>query len=150
MGQAGLRGESKGKTRSGNKIDGLPRSIYPYLFICKGDDDVDDTESKPNKNKRSREEFTPAEDGADGPMGSDRAFLKARHGPIDLESKVGKTEVINPTTTEGSTSAGFWCEVCACLLKDSASYLDHINGKKRKHYPTIVILCVFLCVYVYS
>jgi U4/U6.U5 tri-snRNP component SNU23 len=78
-----------------------------------------------------REEFAPAEEGANGPMGSDRAFLKARQGPIDLEGKVGKTEVINPTTVEGSTAAGFWCEVCACLLKDSASYLDHINGKKR-------------------
>jgi U4/U6.U5 tri-snRNP component SNU23 len=64
-------------------------------------------------------------------MGSDRAFLKPRKDKLDLESKVGKIEMINPTTVEGATSAGFWCEVCACLLKDSASYLDHINGKKR-------------------
>lgn len=26
---------------------------------------------------------------------------------------------------------GYYCEVCECLLKDSASYLDHINGKRR-------------------
>jgi U4/U6.U5 tri-snRNP component SNU23 len=65
-------------------------------------------------------------------MGSERAFLKAREGTIDLDSKVGKIEVINPTTIEGAKAPGFFCEVCMCLLKDSASYLDHINGKKRK------------------
>jgi U4/U6.U5 tri-snRNP component SNU23 len=77
-------------------------------------------------------------------MGSQRAFLQARKGPIDLESKVGKTQVINPTTTAGNAAAGFWCEVCTCLLKDSTSYLDHINGKKRKttHVTRIV---VFYC-----
>lgn len=26
---------------------------------------------------------------------------------------------------------GFFCEVCDCLLKDSAAYTDHLNGKKR-------------------
>ena len=73
-------------------------------------------------------------------MGSDRAFLKARQAPIDLESKVGKSQVINPTTVEGSTSAGFYCEVCACLLKDSQSYLDHINGKKRIQLCALLVL----------
>lgn len=102
------------------------------VSLSQGDEIVEDHGSKPSRSKRAREEFTPAEDGAEGPMGSDRAFLKPRQGPIDLDSKVGKTEVINPTTVEGSTSAGFWCEVCSCLLKDSTSYLDHINGKKRK------------------
>ena len=66
-------------------------------------------------------------------MGSERAFLKARQQTIDLESKVGKIEVINPTSVEGAVGAGFFCEVCSSLLKDSTSYLDHINGKKRKY-----------------
>ena len=25
--------------------------------------------------------------------------------------------------------AGYFCNVCDCILRDSASYLDHINGK---------------------
>ncbi len=27
------------------------------------------------------------------------------------------------------TQAGYYCSVCDCILRDSASYLDHINGK---------------------
>jgi U4/U6.U5 tri-snRNP component SNU23 len=66
-------------------------------------------------------------------MGSERAFIKARQGRIDLESKVGKTQIVASVDAVGSAAAGWWCEVCDCLLKDSVSYLDHINGKKRKH-----------------
>jgi U4/U6.U5 tri-snRNP component SNU23 len=62
-------------------------------------------------------------------MGSDRVFLQARKEKIDVESKVGKVEVVDPTNIQNG--AGYFCEVCACLLKDSTSYLDHINGKKR-------------------
>lgn len=86
-------------------------------------------ESKLIKKVR-REEFTPASDDAEGPMGSERAFLKARENKIDVESKVGKIQVVDPNNLQ--SGAGYWCEVCACLLKDSAGYLDHINGKKRK------------------
>ena len=25
--------------------------------------------------------------------------------------------------------AGYYCSVCDCILRDSQSYLDHINGK---------------------
>lgn len=65
-----------------------------------------------------------------GPMGSERAFLQARREKVDVEAKVGKIEIVDPNQVEKG-GAGYWCEVCACLLKDSASYLDHINGKKR-------------------
>jgi U4/U6.U5 tri-snRNP component SNU23 len=77
-----------------------------------------------------KEEFKAASKDAAGPMGSDRAFLHARTERIDIDSKVGKVEVIDQGQLD--KSGGYWCEVCACLLKDSASYLDHINGKKRK------------------
>lgn len=42
-----------------------------------------------------QEEFTPAESGRSGPENSQRAFLKARSRRVDLDSKVGTTEIIS-------------------------------------------------------
>lgn len=69
-------------------------------------------------------------------MGSQRAYLKARQEKIDLESKAGKTQVV----TNPEDGAGWWCDVCKCLLKDSVSYMDHINGKKRTAHMCILQL----------
>eukprot|EP00979_Chaetoceros_neogracilis_P017731 scaffold10267_cov270-Chaetoceros_neogracile.AAC.29 len=93
-----------------------------------------------------KEEFQKAEAGAQGPMNSKRSYLKARRGKVDLESKVGKTEIINPdavaavdsnvSITDGVSKSvngvGWHCKVCDCFLKDSLTYLDHINGKKHQ------------------
>mmetsp|Transcript_2165 Transcript_2165/g.3309 ORF Transcript_2165/g.3309 Transcript_2165/m.3309 type:complete len:277 (+) Transcript_2165:61-891(+) len=101
------------------------------------------------------EEFTPAISGAAGPHKSKRAFLKSRRNKVDLESKVGSTEIVSAeavattstaaTTEEGSesgavslkdgitkTGVGWHCKVCDCFLKDSLTYLDHINGRKHQ------------------
>lgn len=97
-----------------------------------GDDYVDETDGAAQKKPDYvRQEFRPAEDSAAGPAGSQRAFIKSRDEKVELDDKVGKVTIINPTEADG-IKAGYWCEVCKCLLKDSASYLDHINGKKRK------------------
>jgi len=67
-----------------------------------------------------REEFIPAAKDSAGPEGSQRAFLKAREGKIDLESKAGKTELYTPNVAEiqrGLTGPGFRCDVCDCVLK---------------------------------
>eukprot|EP00980_Cylindrotheca_fusiformis_P005466 scaffold1169_cov120-Cylindrotheca_fusiformis.AAC.16 len=94
-----------------------------------------------------KEEFVPAVKGAAGPHLSKRAFLKARQSKVDVDSKVGTIEVINPeavattkaTVGQGSakdgitkTGVGWHCRVCDCFLKDSLTYLDHINGKKHQ------------------
>lgn len=103
-----------------------------------------------------KEEFLPAQQGRAGPMGSQRAFLKSRSGKVDLESKLGSTEMIDPAaasavksklsddTTSPLTPAsgvskcsdgvGWHCRVCDCFLKDSLTYLDHINGRKHQRF----------------
>eukprot|EP00566_Odontella_aurita_P015582 CAMPEP_0113562674 /NCGR_PEP_ID=MMETSP0015_2-20120614/20653_1 /TAXON_ID=2838 /ORGANISM="Odontella" /LENGTH=286 /DNA_ID=CAMNT_0000464587 /DNA_START=111 /DNA_END=971 /DNA_ORIENTATION=+ /assembly_acc=CAM_ASM_000160 len=100
-----------------------------------------------------KEEFVPAVSGTAGPERSRRAFLKARKNRVDLDSKVGSSEIISPdavaTTggpgpsedvkitdgvTKSSTGVGWHCKVCDCYLKDSLTYLDHINGRKHQRY----------------
>lgn len=77
---------------------------------------------------RNRPEFEHAEPGAAGPAGSKRSFLKSRQAPMGLDSDAGKQRIV----TEAKTATGYHCDVCDCLLRDSASYLDHINGKKHQ------------------
>jgi U4/U6.U5 tri-snRNP component SNU23 len=81
-------------------------------------------------------------------MGSQRAFLKPRKAKVDVDSKVGTMELISAeaaaktsineqeggSAKDGVTKSGVgWhCSVCDCFLKDSMTYLDHINGKKHQ------------------
>ncbi len=57
-----------------------------------------------------------------------RANLKARDQQIDLASNLHRSTV-HSVTAPLSQQAGFYCDVCDCVLKDSMAYLDHINGK---------------------
>ncbi|KDO27182.1 hypothetical protein SPRG_07431 [Saprolegnia parasitica CBS 223.65] len=86
-------------------------------------------EVKSTKQISEREEFQAAPDGAAGPIGSSRAFLKARTKQVELEENVGKTVVLKADETMKGT--GYYCEVCEVTLKDSVSYIDHINGKRH-------------------
>ncbi|KAF9619978.1 hypothetical protein IFM89_010594 [Coptis chinensis] len=83
-----------------------------------------------------------------------RKPLKHRDFEVDLESRLGKTQVVTPIAPlsqqeDGgppsisldvwasnalwlAESAGYYCSVCECVVKDSANYLDHINGKKHQ------------------
>jgi len=115
----------------------------------KTDASTEETSNALNENS-IKEEFQSAEAGAQCPLNSKRSFLKARRGKVDLESKVGKTEIINPDAAATSSAAtdatvsitdgvsksvsgvGWHCKVCDCFLKDSLTYLDHINGRKHQ------------------
>lgn len=57
-----------------------------------------------------------------------RSNLKQRDYQIDLQSRLGKTQVVG-LNTPLAQQAGYFCQVCDCILRDSQSYLDHINGK---------------------
>ncbi|KAL7495308.1 hypothetical protein ACHAWT_003778 [Skeletonema menzelii] len=107
---------------------------------------IDPTEEK--------EEFLPAHQGRAGPMGSKRAFLKSRSQKVNLEEKLGTSEIIDPAAASATKSnltdndglkpssgvskcsdgVGWHCRVCDCFLKDSLTYLDHINGRKHQRY----------------
>ncbi|KAD6795527.1 hypothetical protein E3N88_06423 [Mikania micrantha] len=60
-----------------------------------------------------------------------RKPLKHRDYEVDLDSRLGKTQVVTPIAPL-SQQAGYFCSVCECVVKDSANYLDHINGKKHQ------------------
>mmetsp|Transcript_17541 Transcript_17541/g.27322 ORF Transcript_17541/g.27322 Transcript_17541/m.27322 type:complete len:254 (-) Transcript_17541:58-819(-) len=88
-----------------------------------------------------KEEFRRADAKRAGPMYSKRAYLKSRSDKVDLEGKLHKREVISAEAaavsktdgvTKSSTGVGWHCRVCDCFLKDSLTYLDHINGRKHQ------------------
>jgi len=94
-----------------------------------GDDVVEgDVDERP---MRDREEFHTADAAAAGPAGSNRAFLKKRDTNLGLNNAIGKSQIITDSGIR-QKGGGWWCDVCECLLKDSANYLDHINGKKHQ------------------
>lgn len=57
-----------------------------------------------------------------------RPNLQARQEKVELDKTLGKSRVVESLSAKG---AGYYCEVCDCVLKDSIGYLDHINGRRR-------------------
>lgn len=67
-----------------------------------------------------------ADPNAEGPVGSQKAFLDVSQRSLDLNAKVGKFEKV-----EGSRQAGFHCPACDLYFQDSSSLLDHVNGREH-------------------
>lgn len=64
------------------------------------------------------------------PPPEERKNLTQRECEINLEEKIGKTQVITAYTPK-QFQGGYYCELCECLLKDSMTYMDHINGRRH-------------------
>lgn len=84
----------------------------------------EDEESALDIKKRKRLERDPLHQG----LIVQRATLKPRDYQIDLAAKLNKTQVVS-LAMPLNQQAGYFCSVCDCVLRDSQSYLDHINGK---------------------
>eukprot|EP00439_Symbiodinium_sp_Y106_P004553 s765_g1.t1 len=61
---------------------------------------------------------------------SQRTYLKRRSADLELEKTLGQTRVVTAHTIK-PLQGGYWCSVCECLIKDSASYLEHVNGRRH-------------------
>jgi len=61
---------------------------------------------------------------------SQRTFLKQRTQDLALDKNLGKSQVVTQHTIK-PMQGGYWCSVCECLLKDSSTWLEHINGRRH-------------------
>uniref|UniRef100_A0A0N5A4V1 U1-type domain-containing protein n=1 Tax=Parastrongyloides trichosuri TaxID=131310 RepID=A0A0N5A4V1_PARTI len=62
--------------------------------------------------------------------GTKKELIHMREEKIDLTSKIGKSEKLESAT--GVDGVGFFCSICDVTVKDSISYMTHINGKSHQ------------------
>eukprot|EP00315_Gephyrocapsa_oceanica_P011694 CAMPEP_0185292584 /NCGR_PEP_ID=MMETSP1363-20130426/6192_1 /TAXON_ID=38817 /ORGANISM="Gephyrocapsa oceanica, Strain RCC1303" /LENGTH=243 /DNA_ID=CAMNT_0027888845 /DNA_START=29 /DNA_END=760 /DNA_ORIENTATION=- len=61
-----------------------------------------------------------------------RAPLQRRTEELRLDKFEGSRQLVTGAQAQaGSFSAAYHCKVCDCVLRDSANYLLHINGRKH-------------------
>ncbi|ANQ11114.1 Uncharacterized protein PCOAH_00052460 [Plasmodium coatneyi] len=64
------------------------------------------------------------------PPPSERKLLEGRKEILTLEKNLGKVQIVTEKTVK-QEQGGYYCKICDCVLKDSQTYLDHINGKNH-------------------
>ncbi|CRG97058.1 zinc finger protein, putative [Plasmodium gallinaceum] len=64
------------------------------------------------------------------PVLSERKLLEERKENLSLEKNLGKVQILTQKTPK-EEQGGFYCKICECVIKDSQTYLDHINGKNH-------------------
>lgn len=52
------------------------------------------------------------------------------HGDLELDKHSGTSRLVEQEDGHGR-GAGFYCDVCKKMCKDSVGYLDHINGRSH-------------------
>lgn len=115
------------QNRKNNDDGGTPSSVAVSMQAGEGE-----STTKP--------EFVPAAKGAAGPHLSERAFLKARRGKVDVDSKIGSVEMINPeavattSSTENSSIAGV-----------GGVGTGSIKVRGKYEFPLALQLFVFVC-----
>ncbi|KAI8989581.1 hypothetical protein BDB01DRAFT_782390 [Pilobolus umbonatus] len=58
-----------------------------------------------------------------------KELLKHREQRVDLEKNVGKIQVVQ--SMDSRRQPGFYCKDCDVTIKDSVTYIDHLNGRKH-------------------
>ncbi|KAJ2832067.1 U4/U6.U5 snRNP associated protein [Coemansia furcata] len=115
-------GESK-------KTDDFRRSWDSDTYAKKARDREQQNRLADEDEERRRKGLKPRSRGA-RPT-EERELLQARRQAVDLEGMVGKVQIVQASTA-ASGQPGFYCKVCDVTVKDSLSYLDHINGKNHQ------------------
>jgi len=122
-----LKGD--GKRASGTGISNTHRrtwdkDAFAERELAKLEEEEQEEANKNKKRKIAREVV-------------ERKHLELGHGErstagvFDFEAKLGQKHLIS-TTTKESAQGGFYCDTCECLLRDSSTWLDHLNGKKHQ------------------
>lgn len=119
--------ENDGKS----KVDDYGRRVWDKQYFKqkveekKNEEDADADENElllrlmPNYKKKK--EF---------PKVTEKKLLEGRKEEISLDKNLGKVHILTLKTPK-EQQGGYYCEICDCVLKDSQTYLDHINGKNH-------------------